>query len=419
MDGKLANYILEEVTKKNKKIDKDNEKIDKDNERKQKKADKKKNITAEEWLDDIAGNAAKCRWATHVGRFINPDVKTILNVTPVSHANEGYITTAGTDCQVDMSVNAAYLGTAKLLMLPLADGKNVYQHLKEDDQFLQKELPELDIDYEKITKLLLQAVTDALPDATDERLRQVYFPIDVNQAKYHLLTVMPPSSVMIELCQRIRAMEDKSYKVRHNDITDDSYTQLYDLTEIGFGGTKPQNISCGNNGIGGRCYLLNSMPPALAKRKLALPKTDFFKDTLNVQQYYDLFKELHSVYKTKNNNHAIRTHARNIEMAIIDRVLFSAFRLRQLESGWSDSNNCILPVNQKIWLDDKYSAQRLYETDWTEAIAIKFADWIMDSYKIVMKEEKITLGDGEYLALKHAVKDAVSAYTTTEGGMSE
>ena len=59
------------------------------------------------------------------------------------------------------------------------------------------------------------------------------------------------------------------------------------------------------------------------------------------------------------------------------------------------------------------------ESDWTEDIAVDFTNWIMNTYEFVMKKEKITLGDGEYLALKHVIQDAVLAYTTTEGGMSE
>lgn len=415
MDSELAKYILEEVNKKNKKIDDDN--------KNKAKVNKKKNITAEEWLEDIASNAAKCKFATHVGRFVNPDVSNVVinvkDITSASNETEGYITTTGTDCQMDMSVaSAAYLGTAKLLMLPLADGKTVYQHLIDDENFLQKELPNLNIDYKKTTEELLKVMTDVLPIATDERLRQVYFPIDICKDKYHLLTVLSPSSIMIELRKRIRKLEDTGYKIRHNDMLDESYTQIYDLTEVGFGGTKPQNISCGNNSIGGRCYLLNSMPPKLTKRDIAIPKKNFFKDTLNVRLFYNLFKSLHDVYREKNNNLNIRTHARNIEMAIINKVIVFVYKLRELTPGWSD-NNSALSISQKIWLDDNYLERRVSESDWTEDIAVDFTDWIMNTYEFVMKKEKITLGDGEYLALKHVLKDAVLAYTTTEGGMSE
>ena len=112
-------------------------------------------------------------------------------------------------------------------------------------------------------------------------------------------------------------------------MLDESYTQIYDLTEVGFGGTKPQNISCGNNSIGGRCYLLNSMPPKLTKRDIAIPKKNFFKDTLNVRSFYNLFKSLHYVYRETNNNLNIRTHARNIEMAIINKVIVLVYKLRE------------------------------------------------------------------------------------------
>ena len=412
MSCKLASYIMEEVNKKNKEIDKYNAKL-------KNTETQKANITAEEWLENIASNASKCKFVTHVGKFVNPDVDVTINVMSARNEDTGYIATANTDCQMDMSVtSAAYLGTAKLLLLPLEDDRTVYQHLIEQSDLLKKELPELNIDYEKITAALLKVVTDVLPTASDERLKQVYFPIDVNKDEYHLLSVLSPSSIMIELRNRIRNMEDRGYKIRHNDIIDESYTQIYDLTEVKFGGTKPQNISCGNNSIGGRCYMLNSMPPELAKRDIAIPKKNFFKDTLNVRSFYNLFKSLHDVYRETNNNLNIRTHARNIEMAIINKVIVLVYKLRELTSGWSDNNNA-LSISQKIWLDDKYLNRRLSESDWTEDIAVDFTNWIMNTYEFVMKKEKITLGDGEYLALKHVIQDAVLAYTTTEGGMSE
>lgn len=412
MSDKLTSYILEEVNKKNKEIDKYNAKPEN-------AETKKANITAEEWLENIAGNASKCKCVTHVGRFVNPSVDVTIHVIPASNEDAGYITTTNTDCQMDMSVtSAAYLGTAKLLLLSLEDDETVYQHLIKQSDFLKKELPELNIDYEKITAALLKVVTDVLPTATDERLKQVYFPIDISKDEYHVLSVLSPSSIMIELRKRIRKLEDTGYKIRHNDMLDESYTQIYDLTEVGFGGTKPQNISCGNNSIGGRCYLLNSMPPKLTKRDIAIPKKNFFKDTLNVRSFYNLFKSLHYVYRETNNNLNIRTHARNIEMAIINKVIVLVYKLRELTSGWSDNNNA-LSISQKIWLDDKYLNRRLSESDWTEDIAVDFTNWIMNTYEFVMKKEKITLGDGEYLALKHVIQDAVLAYTTTEGGMSE
>ena len=51
-------------------------------------AAEKKKISAAEWLKQNAPNAKKCRLATHVGKFINPDTDVTVFVQPHNEADK-------------------------------------------------------------------------------------------------------------------------------------------------------------------------------------------------------------------------------------------------------------------------------------------------------------------------------------------
>lgn len=382
-----------------------------------KEAEKKKK-SPEEWLMNIAENASKCKLATHIGKFVNPKVGNVtVKVELGTGGDEEYITTANTDCQADIATSAAFLPTAVFLNFRMEDGQSVYWHIKVDRSFLEKKLPNLEVDYAVITNKLLDI--EAQPVATDERLRQVYFPIDSENEDYHLLTVLPSASLMVELHNRIKAMQDEEYQVldkqKYKDAGDD-YTKIYDLTEIGFGGSNPQNVSYQSSQLHGRSYLLKSVPPVIKQRNIIQPRKNFFLNRLSRGQY-DLFKELHEIYENNKNTLRIRIHVRNVEMMIVNSLLISAYGLRQLEAGWTDRGDNSLPMAQKIWLDAKYKQRYTTETSWIEEIVDGITHWFMENYEFVEKKEKLTplmLGDVEYNAMKKRILDAVVAFASGE-----
>lgn len=300
---------------------------------------KEKEKTPVEWLQNIATKASQCRIGTHIGRFVHPSANVLLRDMLPEVDTRGYVTTSSVSCDIDISTNAAYLGTAKFLLLELDDGITVYEHMKKDPSFLAKELSDLDMDFAALQQAFLSAKDTSIPTATDERLRQVYFP--VNDKDYHLLTVLPPSSVAIELRKRIRDMEVHAKQVRQNEIPDTSYETIFDLTEIAYGGTKPQNISTQNSNNGGRTYLLPSLPPLWKELKVVIPQEEFFVNAIYTKDYKELFQELHKTYKRYKNNMEIRATARKQECCIIDSVLIKAYALQEKAPGWS--HNVVTP----------------------------------------------------------------------------
>lgn len=411
----------------------------------------KKSKSTADWLKDVAKNAKKCRLATHVSKFVHPDTNVNVNVPRYVKPNGNYVATESVNCPPDIATSANYLATAKMLLLKTEDGRTVYEHVVEEPEFLQKELSalllghdgtqnqagtvagqveqssvelesslfddasvsdSLDFDFAALRKDLLSVETVYTPASTDGRLRQVYFPVD-NGDDYHLLTVLSPSSVIVELRNRIRAMEENMWAVRKKDVAGDVYEQIPELTEIGIGGTKPQNISTLNNNAGGRMYMLASMPPVLQKHKIAFPRYSFFENTLYYKDFIDLFQALHKIYKKGNdeqnnknhNNKKMRDQARKLEKMVVKRAMKEAYILRYEAPGWSNQENSHLPEDEKIFLDRQYEEIRNNETEWAEEVADKFARWFYNAYKSVVGKGAFELGDGEFKDLKYRIVD--------------
>ena len=202
----------------------------------------------------------------------------------------------------------------------------------------------------------------------------------------------------------------KYYFVFFIYLNEPGFDDIYGLTVIGFGGTKPQNISVLNNQNGGAAYLLSSMPPLLKPRGLQIPQTDFFNNNLYYKNYQDSFKSLHKLLVTEHNNLNIREGRDKwlvsiIEQALNEQVTEKLWQLRNLEAGWSD--NTQLSTAQKIWLDEAYNEQREAEDDWLDEIIADFARWLLFAYiKNIGKEKTIPLGDDE---LRH-IKQLLAVY---------
>ena len=363
----------------------------------------KKGKNVEEWLMATSLNASKCTTSFYVGRFSHPSADVKISHSAKNDTLDGYITTDAVACTKDITVSsAAYLGTSKFLLLELEDKKTVLSHFKENTEKLRQDLSSLQIDYAAVRNNILSVKEDYIPDATDERIRQVFFPIGENQ--YHLLSVLPASSLMLELRKRLRNMEAQAGASRDkkSELYLTPYRKVFDLTNISIGGTQAQNISTLNNMNGGRAYLIPAFPPRLHRREILPPKRNFFQ-SLRTKRYSFLFHNLHYIYGVQRNNKDIRRDTRDAEDAIIDRILMRVFRLRSLESGWSDAETCRLSRHQKIWLDSLYEEERQSDDTWSKEISREFAGWMLHTYQELLKKDAFDLGDAEFNALRHRI----------------
>lgn len=360
----------------------------------------KKGKTPADWFDAMVMHMNECHLASHVGKFTNPDIKT----TVCSHSKKvaGYVTTGGSTCSLDILTPAQYLGSASLLLSPVTPDKNVLEAVITRDKELEKELELLSLPIEKLQKKVQEMLEDSQkePEATDTHLRQVYFPIA--EGEYHLLSVMPSSCLALEMYQRIRAIN--GHKIDCCNKKSENYgkpcEEVTGLTMIGFGGTKPQNISALNSRCGGKTYLLSSLPPSLPARKIRLPKSDFFRESIWYKQQSSALYRLHAYMKQDRNTIEIRQAIHDLVDEMISAVLFAAYQIRAEKIGWNEEEAYSqLPTAQKIWLDDAYAEERK-ETSWADDISSSFARWVIRSYEKLLGEDAIKLGDAEYGFIK-------------------
>lgn len=369
----------------------------------------KKKKPVERWLEENAKNADKCAWCTHIGKFTNPSVENVNVDMPSNELQrDGYLYTGTVACVKDIAVSANYLATAKLLTLELEDGRTVYEHFKNDTEQIRQALSGLAVDYGAIRASVLKIKSGTMPTDTDERVRQVYFP--VGEQQYHLLSLLPSSSLLMEFTARVRTMDQEAREARDekSEAYGKTHRRLLNLACVGVGGTKPQNISYLNNKCGGKVFLLPSMPPEIERRDVVRPRHDFFANTLRWRRFSEMIQRLHAHYARKQHKMDAAKRTRAAEERVIDAVLGYAYRLRELPPGWSDAETNELPKAQRIWLDAKYEERRETETGWKQEIADAFARWILfTAYKRVMKDKAIALGDAEFSALRDEILDTL------------
>lgn len=360
----------------------------------------KKGKTPADWFDAMVMHMNECHLASHVGKFTNPDIKT----TVCSHSKKvaGYVTTGGSTCSLDILTPAQYLGSASLLLSPVTPDKNVLEAVITRDKELEKELELLSLPIEKLQKKVQEMLEDSQkePEATDTHLRQVYFPIA--EGEYHLLSVMSSSCLALEMYQRIRAIN--GHKIDCCNKKSENYgkpcEEVTGLTMIGFGGSKPLNISALNSRCGGKTYLLSSLPPSLPARKIRLPKSDFFRESIWYKQQSSALYRLHAYMKQDRNTIEIRQAIHDLVDEMISAVLFAAYQIRAEKIGWNEEEAYSqLPTAQKIWLDDAYAEERK-ETSWADDISSSFARWVIRSYEKLLGEDAIKLGDAEHGFIK-------------------
>lgn len=358
---------------------------------------KKKGKTPESWLQGVLENFSKCTLATHVGKFSNPDSRVIIYDESEMQA-DGLVTTASCSHEVDIYYSsAAYMAAAKLLLLPLEDGKSCLEHLQSGGSDVYEEFKSFGVEPERL-HTALSGIQKASPGATDGNLRQVYFPVGKNQ--YHLLTVLPASSLLETMGSIVREMKPLAnwFETNHKkgDIYGEPSSHLGNLTMIGFGGAYPQDISSTlNANSGGKAFLLYSMPPIISQHHIRLPKRDFFRECIPYAVSLDIIRKLHKLFKMDRNNIKIREKIRHCLEEAADYCIETASFMQMEPEGWSHGEKYQnLSLTQRIWLDNEYTTEK-NDVSLYKEIGQQFGRWLIRQYRQVEKNNRVTLGDGE------------------------
>jgi CRISPR-associated protein Csy1 len=365
----------------------------------------------ESWLVDASNRAKQLSLTSHPAKFVHPNAKASSIIVNAHQDNDGLLRSGNVKVELDIFGNAAALDVEKFLRTELQDKKTILQHLQENTEIIKQQFQSNGTDFEEIREgFMLIKLSDL--EQSSEKIKQVYFPVDDD---YHLLSILNASGIIYKLKQKINDLrfseENKTLREELKKTKPSSMkgeiTDLYDLTSIGYGGTKPQNISTLNNQNGGVSFLLSSMPPQLKKRSTQPPKHDFFDNCLWTDLFKNDFEQFHQVLNWRKNNINIRDKRDEIVLNSLTKVTWLVNSIREIHLGWSDSEiyNDLL-LWQKIWLDDKYTDIRQDDKqnhDYLTQAQSYFANWFIGNYRQTIKDNKL-LGDDDIEQIKKVLK---------------
>ena len=377
----------------------------------------------EEWIISASSRANQLTLATHNGKYTHSAAKKEVSCIARERApaHDGYFRTGnclasniGSLGNLDCLGNAASLDVYSFLSIELGDGQSVLTHVEKNSEYLRGELGLEKNLYKEICSKFLLIKANEIDMRTSDLIKQVYFPVDDD---YHLLSILTPSCLVTEMKARI----DKDWRyskhnkegreARRKNIYHPGYAELYNLTEIAFGGTKAQNIGALNNRNGGITYLLPSIPPSLQERTVKLPRKDFFKDCFWRSDFEELYTSLYRIFATEYNNVAIRNARERLYKAIIDRIIQKAWDIQNNPRGWSDREYYMqLPKHQKIWLDALYIEEREDSDAWFPKVLDEVTRWICSYIPSSMDKASNPLGDEEFLYVRSEIEVIQEAF---------
>jgi CRISPR-associated protein Csy1 len=369
----------------------------------------------QQWLPDAAKRAGQLSQTTHPSKFSHPSSKTSMILAEAHPQPDGFLHSGNIAVEPDVLGNAAALDVNKFLSLQIQDGKSILQHLLEETELIRSELTISTATFEDISQGLLSIREQDTSQITHGKVKQVYFPLP--DGSYNLLSVLTPSGLMYELTDRIQTLRfsEETQAARdakkHNVHHPNGYSELYGLAQIGYGGTKPQNISVLNNEHGGKAYLLPSLPPLLEKRLIHFPKHNFFADTLKLKHFREDFWVWHRILNDWKNNLETRQKRKDFLAALFQEIIQKSWELRtsthfgDTNTGWSQRETYVaLPLHQKIWLDDHYEKERDQQDEWLDGIIKDFLIWFTRAYeKILTPAKAIQLSDDEFRIFRQEI----------------
>ncbi|WP_281648861.1 type I-F CRISPR-associated protein Csy1 [Parendozoicomonas sp. Alg238-R29] len=372
-------------------------------------------FSLEEWLPKAARRAGQISISTHPCTFTHPGAKKNKNgdsTTIIARAesrSDGFLRSGNVQVQDDALGNAAALDVYKFLSLVLEDGRPLLKHLEENTELAKEQLSIQSESYTELRNGFLAMTETGSENITSSKIKQVYFPVD---SDYHLLSLLTPSGIVFDLRKRLDTLRfgDEVKRARDakrsNEHYQQGYREIYGLTTLGYGGTKPQNISVLNNQNSGKAHLLLSAPPVLKQRTMHFPKHDFFSQSVRYHDCRELFQNLHTLYQKDDNNVRVRAARDEFYLGALDYIVERMWQLKDVASEQYNPEYHHLPKSQKIWLlgDEEHEQIRKSSDDWLEDIQASTVTFIFHGYEKILGKKAIKLGDAEHRHMKNLIQ---------------
>jgi len=378
----------------------------------QKEQECEEGFSLENWLPNAARRAGQISISTHPCTFSHPSARKNKNgyvssvIATSGRSNDGYLRSGNVIVESDALGNAAALDVYKFLTLKMQDGQTVLQHIKLDSELAMELFAIKSETYETLKSGFLAMVEGGEESVTSAKIKQVYFPVADN---YHQLSILTASGAVFELRKRIDNIRfSEETKVaraceKENQLNDEGYKQLVNITTIGYGGTKPQNISVLNSQNGGKAHLLSSEPPQLKYRDIQFPTVDFFTQTFSYFRSKDLFQALHKLFVSYQNDWQIRAERDEYYQTIIDRIIERMWLVREVAQEQFNSETTLLNKDQKVWLCADQIEKRENEDDWLDNLIEQVTRYIFNGYEKILGKKAFMFSDSEFKHIHNLV----------------
>ncbi|WP_166112999.1 type I-F CRISPR-associated protein Csy1 [Pseudoalteromonas sp. Z9A5] len=359
-----------------------------------------------EWLPSAAKRAGQISMSTHPCTFSHPSARKNKNgyvssvLAEIERIEDGYLKTGNVAVATDALGNAAALDVYKFLTLNMQDGCNLLTHIQDETELAQTLLTIKSTNYQELRAGFLTMIEGATESITSSKIKQVYFPVDDD---YHQLSLLTNSGMVYQLRSRLDKLrfsdevKELRDKKRKNEFSEQGYSEIYGLTTIGYGGTKPQNISVLNNQNGGKAHLLSSLPPSIEKRNIHFPKSNFFVESFKKYEYADHFKALHKLFQADYNNINIRDARDGYLQNIIDLLIEKMWAVRAVSQTQFHEDTSSLSRIQRTWLIANNIKERENSEQWLDLLVTEISAWLTSSYEKVLDKQAIKLGEAERL----------------------
>lgn len=373
-------------------------------------------FSLENWLPKAAERAKSRAISSHPSKFSHPSTgigpKNRANATYVTPiiasggvSQDGYLRTGNVEVALDSLGNAGELDVDEFLRLILKDGKSLLVHLQDGTDYVKHLFSIESENYKTLRDGFLAMASCEGETQTSSKIKQVYFPVSDG---YHLLSLLTPSGSIFELKKRCRLTEEeKNTRTLKNDgeYSAEGYRQIINITEIGYGGGNPWNISELNKSNYGRSYLLSSEPPQLKLRDIQFPTVDFFSQTFSYYRSKELFQALHKLFVSYQNDWQVRAERDAHYQAIIDRIIERMWLVREVAPEQFNSETSQLNKNQKVWLCDKHGEKRNSDEDWLDDITEQVTRYIFNGYEKILGKKAFMFSDDEFRHIHRLVTD--------------
>lgn len=360
----------------------------------------------------------KSNITTHPYKFTNPIIEAnLINLfySKKQIKKDGYFYSGNIneseafDCSGNAGSIPKLVEIYEFLNIRINNNSAIIDLINDDNDFIirtleniQKNHNDFKINYKDFKEKLKDFYySNSILKSTHNLIKQVYFP---TKESYHLLSILSPSILMNELNLRIKSTNKISYELRANEK---DYAKFFNLVLIGFNEgsfQKMLNISNINKNNAGKFYLLPSLPPAIEKRDIKLPKHNFFSESINPIRFKPHFEQLEKLIQDERNNKKIRDSITNIVGTITDDVIKIIYKIRDFKIGWSEEENYKnLSKNQKILLDNFHQEERYNNDEFLDDFIDNLARWIFKCYEKFYPDTAKNFGDDELAGFKRRI----------------